>query len=297
MKFLTLTKLGRTLLLSAAALAAVCWLGLGCDKNGGNPAGGDDPGVNLPKLTEEMRGGGGLNLEGADSLPPGYYWNTRGEDGLGVGWSWPPRPNDLLRMGGVKWMVANVPGGVAPGWYCYDNAKSGDEQCYGYFKGSKGALYKWKDAVKACENLGMRLPTRDEWRDLIASVCGDGNCGWRAGYHLKEYTQRNCTFGICTGNPWHVTPLFAGDGYVSSDDLYGFAAPAGGHRDDDGKYYAVGYYGDWWSSTRMGPYNDGRYGVYSYRMGWDYHDVKENYFSDDGQARSVRCVQDEEPEW
>jgi uncharacterized protein (TIGR02145 family) len=267
----------RTLLFAAAlSVAAVCWLGCG-DKVGGN----NDPDavVGLPEPVD-ADSDTDYDLDGIDSLPPGYYWNTVGDSGLDrASFS----AYTVIDIGGKMWQKHNVQGGVAPGWYCYDNAKGGDPECYG---GGKGGLYKWQDAKKACENLGMRLPTVADWKALIKATGGD-----IAGFHLKEYSDNSkCFFGC--NSPWHVTWSTVFTWKVCSDDAYHFTAQPGGWREPNGKYNAVGYYGYWWTADRVYYSDSKRYAAYVYHMGWDYDDVQQKFYWEDGQAYSVRCVKD-----
>jgi len=153
---------------------------------------------------------------------------------------------------GKIWTTENLNYQTADSW-CYDGSP---DNCRKY-----GRLYTWESAKSACQSIGMKLPTREEWDALVMAAGGRET----AGKKLKSK------------NGWYD------NGNVT--DEYGFSALPGGSRDSDGFDYAGGY-GYWWTATEaVGIF---AYGLYMYyRDGYVFEDY--HYKSD---AFSARCVQE-----
>ena len=150
--------------------------------------------------------------------------------------------NDV--SGDISW------GGGRFGSWCYGNDSS---NCNIY-----GRLYTWDAARVACPS-GWRLPSRQEWSDLVNAV----GCWSVAGTRLK-----------------------AGSPIWNGDDTHGFSALPGGGRWLDGSFLDLGGWGFWWSATESDA--DGAWGVY---MGTGYTNVDEHW-GDKSPGLSVRCLRD-----
>jgi len=81
---------------------------------------------------------------------------------------------------------------------CYKNSPA---YCEEY-----GRHYSWGAAKRACESMGWRLPTTDDWTLLLKSVGGGGTV-------LKSKTGWNPYTGVLNSN---------------GTDIYGFTALPGG---------------------------------------------------------------------
>jgi len=120
------------------------------------------------------------------------------------------------------WTELNTPG------YCWYNNDSAT------YNSIYGALYNWF-AVDAASNGGKNvcpanwhIPTYTEWKTLTTHLGGLSVAGGK----LKE-----------TGTTHWLSPN------TGATNESGFTALPGGFRYRDGKYDAVGYWGQWWSST------------------------------------------------
>ena len=151
-----------------------------------------------------------------------------------------------VEIGELTWMAQNLNYTTSDSW-CYDNDPS---NCEKY-----GRLYTWDAAMSACPS-GWRLPTRDDWRDLVEAA------GDVAGTKLKSKSP-----------DWDGT------------DAFGFSAlPAGFGDTYGGSFLYAGSYGFWWSATE---YGSG--GAWCWYMGYNYVNVDE-YFDAKGYGLSARCV-------
>ena len=179
-------------------------------------------------------------------------------------------------IGSQTWMAENLNYNTSGG-KCYNNNES---NCKIY-----GRLYDWATAMGLpsscnssncasqvgakhkgiCPN-GWHIPSAEEWGILIEFVGGSS-----AGRYLKALTG------------WD-RDVYGNDG--NGEDKYGFSAlPAGGYDDDDGSFYDVGSYGDWWSSSEdRSDYADYR-GINRDGYVWYISAVKSN-------LKSVRCIKD-----
>jgi uncharacterized protein (TIGR02145 family) len=116
-----------------------------------------------------------------------------------------------------------------------DISKDVEPKYYWKFEGSDsissiyGNLYTWyvvQDPRGVCPD-GFRIPTDKDWVSLINSL--DGNIV--AGAKLKEVDF----------NHW-MKPN------ANATNETGFTGLPGGYRENDGKYYVLGFRGYWWSS-------------------------------------------------
>ena len=65
----------------------------------------------------------------------------------------------ILSVNGLIWMAENLNYDIGNACLCYDNDPSKCDQF--------GRLYTWEGAKRACEEIGWRLPTKEEWDFLI----------------------------------------------------------------------------------------------------------------------------------
>jgi uncharacterized protein (TIGR02145 family) len=154
-----------------------------------------------------------------------------------------------VKIGKLTWMAENLNRATGNSW-CYENNES---NCKKY-----GRLYDWNTAMKACP-AGWRLPTRDDWNNLVEVAGGDV-----AGTKLKSKT-----------------------GWNGTDD-FGFSALPGGYRSTDGSFYGAGNLGYWWSATEYDASGAWDRGMDS---GYEYVDEYNDYFRK-GNGLSVLCSQD-----
>jgi uncharacterized protein (TIGR02145 family) len=124
-----------------------------------------------------------------------------------------------------------------------------------------GRLYTWEAAKSACQSIGKRLPTNQEWEALVTAAGGSST----AGKKLKSMSGWN------------------NNGNGTND--FGFSALPGGGRSSGGGFDNVGNYGGWWTATESGSY-----GAYYRVMGYDYDGVYYNNFNK-SLGFSVRCVE------
>jgi len=185
--------------------------------------------------------------------------------------------------GGVpieKWMKENLNIETADSW-CYgedgkvfNNSGSGfvtltpsqiQANCDIY-----GRLYTWEAAKKACQSIGMRLPTRKEWGALVTAAGGEKWAGKKlkstSGWYNSEYTY------VPDGNDPKGT------------DEFGFSALPGGYKAPSLEYYgAVGIMGYWWTATESDR-------DHAYSLTILYVDGVVDKDEDKAHGYSVRCV-------
>jgi uncharacterized protein (TIGR02145 family) len=127
-----------------------------------------------------------------------------------------------------------------------------------------GVLYNWPAALTACPE-GWHLPSDAEWTTLTTYLGGESVAGGK----MKEAGESHWT-----------SPN------TGATNESGFTALPGGYRDGSGKFYSIGLYGGWWSSTEGGTnYAWSRTLYYSIGNVYRGTNSKELGFS-------VRCVRD-----
>jgi len=251
MSFFTFTKLGRTLLMLSAAVLVVGMFGCGGgdDSNPANNNGGNNTGGN-------NNNNGGNSVVGNNNCVSGDSCKS------------------AVMPDGKRWITENLNVKTANSW-CYGEGgqvvvdfelvtltpSQVQANCNTY-----GRLYTWTAAKAACQWVGMRLPTREEWNALVTAAGGIST----AGSKLKSSTGWKSYSGI------------------SSTDEFHFSALPGGSRNSAGRFYYAGSDGIWWTATEYGT------GYAYFRiMGHYYDDVDEyNNDSDKSNGFSARCVQD-----
>jgi uncharacterized protein (TIGR02145 family) len=154
--------------------------------------------------------------------------------------------------------------------YCYDNLES---NCDLY-----GGLYQWDEMMSYTTTAGAQgicpdgwhLPSDAEWTVLTDYLGGENVAGG------KMKSKR-------TAPDPHPRWNSPNTGATNSS---GFSGLPGGYRINDGRFYYLGNYGVWWSSTEYssaGAWN--RYLNYNYADAYRNGNSKELGFS-------VRCVRD-----
>jgi len=164
---------------------------------------------------------------------------------------------DYVEIGGKKWMKNNLNIETADSW-CY---KDNPDSCAKY-----GRLYTWYAAKTACDSIGWKLPTSQEWSDLVEAA------GVDAGRPLKSKSG------------W-ITDTYNGKG--NGSDIFGFSALPSGYRHTDGSFDNVGKIGSWWTATE---YSSATAYLRYIRNNFD--DVPESN-GDKGFGYSVRCVKED----
>lgn len=152
-----------------------------------------------------------------------------------------------------------------------DISKVSEPKYYWSYKGKDslskiyGNLYTWyviQDPRGVCPE-GFHVPSDQEWISLINSL--DGNI--EAGAKLKETD---------------FVHWFKPNANATNES--GFTALPGGYRDNDGKYYVLGFRGYWWSSKK-------NYVVMAWNSGLIYNnDILERLDFLKKNGLSVRCV-------
>jgi len=157
-----------------------------------------------------------------------------------------------VTVGGLTWMAENLNRPTKNSW-CYDNDAS---NCEKY-----GRLYTWSAAMRACP-VGWRLPTRQDWDNLVSAAGGRDV----AGEKLKSISG-------CMGD--------TGNGV----DSLGFSALPGGYRAGI-TYHGGGIIGHYWEAAEL----DTKF-AYFWSI-WCSHDgIMGGVGVEKGAGHSVRCVQ------
>ncbi len=157
----------------------------------------------------------------------------------------------IVRLNGQTWMAENLNYDVGEGSWCYDNDPANCRKT--------GRLYTWEAAKKACREVGWRLPTDTEWREMAKQFGGaddDASDGGKAAYQA-----------LIEGGP------------------SGFAAQLGGGRISYGDFYSLGGNGYYWSATERDA--DSAWSYY-FRRGYG---LLGRYFINKSVGLSCRCVQ------
>ncbi|NQU86204.1 MAG: fibrobacter succinogenes major paralogous domain-containing protein [Mariniphaga sp.] len=146
-----------------------------------------------------------------------------------------------------------------------------------------GGLYNWYATVDPnglCPS-GWHVPTNDEWTALTDYIGGTGS---PHGNELKSCRQVNSPLGGGCNTTEH--PRWSENNTHYGTDDYGFSGLPGGFRLNDGAFYNIGYYGDWWSSTESSSYN-----AWGRNLLYNYGSVGVNYYNKPS-GFSVRCLRD-----
>ncbi len=145
-----------------------------------------------------------------------------------------------------------------------------------------GVLYNWPAALTACPE-GWHLPSDAEWTQLEEYLIANG-------YNYDGTTTGNkIAKSMANYSGWNTSTVTGAIGNTDYPEYWnksGFSALPGGYRFNDGSFYLIGYFGNWWSSTQFDTGHAwGRYLYYgSYGVN-RYVDYKEF-------GLSVRCLRD-----
>jgi len=159
---------------------------------------------------------------------------------------------EFVTIGGKKWMTKNLNIETSESW-CYGHGGEVYDYVTASFKtlpaediqancAKYGRLYTWSAAKTACP-IGWRLPSREEWDDLVTAAGGYST----AGKKLKSTSGWN----------------YNGAQRDNGTDDFGFSALPGGYRNSDGNFITDGYHGYWWTAAE---YNS----EYAYFMSMEY---------------------------
>ena len=134
-----------------------------------------------------------------------------------------------------------------------------------------GKLYNWYavETSKLCPT-GWHVPTNEEWTVLTDYLGRNGHSG-------TEGTALKATSG------WYIGGWFSGE---NGTDDYGWLGLPGGYRGTNGVFDAIGYLGNWWSSSQANAYD-----AWSrYLVGNDVSVYGLQH--SEGSGYSVRCLRD-----
>jgi uncharacterized protein (TIGR02145 family) len=124
-------------------------------------------------------------------------------------------------------------GNLTTGAWCWYNNDSAT------YAATYGRLYNWY-AVNDARGLapqGYHIPSDGEWNKLVKYLDAGA-----------DTTCVNCNQSTIAGGAMKSTTGWNAPN-TGATNSSGFAGLPGGYRDDDGAFYYVGGYGDWWSST------------------------------------------------
>lgn len=163
----------------------------------------------------------------------------------------------IVKIGTQTWMAENLNYTTSNSW-CYDDNVA---NCTKY-----GRLYTWHDALTACPS-GWHLPDDVEWTTLSNYLGGISIAGGKMKSTTDDWASPN----------------------TGATNSSGFSGLPGGYRKfDNGVFYSIGIYGNWWSRTQN-IYNRTHGNVkYLYRN----NDNLEGGSSLKSNGASCRCVRD-----
>ena len=162
-----------------------------------------------------------------------------------------PGSYPTVELNGKTWLAENLNIDV-PGSWCYDDDPA---NCNTY-----GRLYTFAAAQAACAQLGecWRVPAKEEWQEMIRAY----------------------------GNDWNGNFSYDAYDYLIDEGPSGFDALLGGSRENT-TYYALDFFGIYWSSTQSDP---GYAWRYIFLAPPQY--VEENGGGQMTNGNSCHCVQD-----
>jgi uncharacterized protein (TIGR02145 family) len=189
-----------------------------------------------------------------NSISDGVWGGVRGKNKCAIDGT--ADSCDTVKIGSHTWLAENLNKDTAGSWCLYYSADS----C-----GKYGRLYTWAAAKAACQSIGWRLPSRDEWGALVIAAEGTGTA---AGKALKSISG------------WY------GDG--NGTDLLGFSALPGHYKPGDGMSATLfdGAGGYWWTDTEVDS-------LLAYSLEISYREDNVREWRDFGLKRyalSVRCI-------
>jgi len=177
--------------------------------------------------------------------------------------------------------------------YCWYNDDIANKATY-------GALYSWEAAMNGARSTvhnpsgvqgvcptGWHLPSDVEWTQMVNYLADNGHNydGTTGGGEAKIAKSLASTSG------WNSSSTTGAPGntdYSTYRNKSGFTALPGGYRSSNGKFFNIGYYGYWWSSTGYGAAN-----AWFRAMGESLSNVNRLYYLGKNAGFSVRCVRDD----
>lgn len=210
---------------------------------------------------------------------------SNGADGKSFadGWMVDPRDKQLYRVvtiGEQTWMAENL------------NYKTGNSYCYGETGSDPrtenctkyGRLYLWSASVgKSEEDCGYAHACGLSGK--VRGVCPEG-------WHLPDTTEWNKLLTAVGGKSEAGKVLKSTSGWredsgqnTNGTDDFGFSALPAGDNEEDGRFYGVGYYANFWSSTEINAKD-----AYFMQMGYD-GESAEVFGLSKFYAFSVRCLE------
>jgi len=163
----------------------------------------------------------------------------------------------MVTIGNQTWMAQNLNYNTTDGSWCYGN---NENNCNKY-----GRLYNWETAQNVCPG-GWHLSSNAEWGELLDSVGGYSNAGFR----LKSTVGwKASTYGL------------------EAIDYYGFSALPGGIM-YDGLFSNPEEVGAWWTSKE----SDAKTAAHTFSSFYSSSNVTEFDNEQKDHGLSVRCVKD-----
>jgi len=149
---------------------------------------------------------------------------------------------------------------TTPAYCWYDNDETANKNTY-------GALYNWYTVKtgKLCPT-GWHVPSDAEWTTVTTYLGGESVAGGK----LKE-----------AGTSHWETPN------KGATNETGFNALPGGNRNNNGTFFSIGIYGDWWSSPEKSTTT-----AYSRNMCYGYGSIYWGSYFSKQYGFSVRCLRD-----
>lgn len=219
--------------------------------------------------------------------------STGGGTGGTGSFSYGGRTYTTVTIGGLTWMAENLNVQTEESWCHGEDGRTYEvsggnviwtdppfdpEKCAKY-----GRYYTWEAAKSACQLIGWRLPSRDDWDNLGESVGGSMNL-WGNG----QYTVWGGAGKVLKAtNGWRE--VSGTDDFYTGTNDYGFSALPTGMRstDYDGCYNIDnGSWARWWTDAETSDVT-----AYIRFFAYDSNDLNElAQTNNKGMGFSVRCV-------
>jgi uncharacterized protein (TIGR02145 family) len=178
--------------------------------------------------------------------------------------------------------IPNVTGDAAwaapttPGYCWYDNNIAN--------KNTYGALYNWYtvNTGNLCPT-DWHAPTDAEWTALENYLISNG-FNYDGTTNDNKHAKALASTTLWTSST--TTGAVGNTDYPTKRNATGLTALPGGYRNSSGTFYAIGYYGYWWSAREL----DATFAWYRYLQYFSSHVNRDNVNKKYGY--SVRCVRD-----